>query len=94
MAFQHQIWEMLFQSLEENHKLFSTAFVFKFFFNAVPRKELFKFLPSYLQTVRYLPLENEAIPEIKEIKVTLLNIFGQSITHYPPEIHEETLRLF
>lgn len=38
-------------------------------------------LPSFLEAVGRLPLENDMIPEIKEVMDTLLYIFYHSMEH-------------
>jgi hypothetical protein len=73
--------------MSESSKLFSTVIIFKYFFTCFGRNERNQVLPSFLEAVSNLPLDNDMITEIKELKETLVNIFYFSMEHNCDEAH-------
>jgi hypothetical protein len=51
-------------------------------------------LPSFLEAVAHLPLKNDLIIEIKEIRETLVNIFYFSMEHNTDEGHKKMMYLY
>lgn len=92
--FGHHILSLIYESMREGDKLFPTVVCFKFFFSAFGRKQRFQILPSFLEAVSVLPLQNELIPEIKELKETLMNIFYSSEEFDDEEEHQEIKDVF
>jgi uncharacterized protein with PhoU and TrkA domain len=47
-----------------------------------------------LEAVAHLPLDNVLIPEVKEVRETLVNVFYFSMEHNNEEGHEELIMLY
>jgi hypothetical protein len=51
-------------------------------------------LPSFLEAVSNLPLDNQMVPEIRELRETLANIFYFSMEFENDESHDRMLLLY
>jgi hypothetical protein len=68
IMYKHHIWQFIFEQISESSKLFHTVIIFKYFFSCFGRREREQVLPSFLEAVANLSLDNNFITEIKEIR--------------------------
>lgn len=78
LLYAHPIWEFIFQNINEASPLLGTVIVFKYFFHCFGRLKSLPVLPSLLDAFATLPLDNNSMAQVVEVKHILQMVMDEA----------------